>query len=370
MIHGLQFPGHSSYVNIIMPGNCLGECLGATSPWLRRQASNLGAIISRNVISVSITTGVREIVRRSIEASIGNAGGAVALGAIAGYLPCVLQFGGLCRDFYNQNYTRWTVIGRVVCIILPGAGVTMLIATGTMDGGAAAALASANFVYTPLRDLFQHYINFESNLELDNYQRRLSATLAALSYLPNQFLVNEAMQYSTDLLVPSLGPVAANAVARSVVNFWGETVDDVTALTGMSLHSRRDVEVHLRIHKPWEQSWDQVKDKIFNVHASRSALLSTTFSAAYLTNAATTSANLAAAAANSAIMDKHAALLLESAAVGVSAALAYFPFQLISGQTASHHRNETDLRAGHMQSLRPEGQIPPPIRRRMNETSV
>ncbi|WP_212584465.1 hypothetical protein [Yersinia sp. Marseille-Q3913] len=246
----------------------------------------------------------------------------------------------------------------------------MLIATGTMDGGAAAALASANFVYTPLRDLFQHYINFESNLELDNYQRRLSATLAALSYLPNQFLVNEAMQYSTDLLVPSLGPVAANAVARSVVNFWGETVDDVTALTGMSLHSRRDVEVHLRIHKPWEQSWDQVKDKIFNVHASRSALLSTTFSAAYLTNAATTSANLAAAAANSAIMDKHAALLLESAAVGVSAALAYFPFQLISGQTASHHRNETDLRAGHMQSLRPEGQIPPPIRRRMNETSV
>jgi len=89
---------------------------------------------------------------------IADGGPSFALGSVASYFPCILEAAGLYRDVNNHTYTRWTIAGRIACIILPGAGVTNLIAIGAMGSSAAAALAAANFVYTPLRDVIQHYL--------------------------------------------------------------------------------------------------------------------------------------------------------------------------------------------------------------------
>lgn len=347
MERGLPDPGSAG---IIIPED--------DPTWLRRQMGNAGAIAARNAVSVVIPTALREFIRRMVFNRLAEGGASLAFGAIAGYLPCVLQAGGLYRDVQSHTYTRWTIAGRMACIILPGAGVTALIAVGGMGSSVAAALGAANFIYTPLRDIIQNYIRRDTNLTLDEHERRISAAIGAVAYVPNQMGVNEGMQYSADFLTPYLGSVGANVVARAGVNFLGECLDDTVSLGCTAYFTGQQVRTHTRFSPPSEHTWGQVADRILNIHASRSALFSSTFSAAFL-------AGLPAGGQSSPGMSStmmpgtttswestppptpsydHTGLLKESAAVGVTAGVGYFPFILSGEQTAPRH--QMDLEAG------------------------
>ncbi|AMZ77729.1 hypothetical protein A4308_12220 [Enterobacter sp. ODB01] len=347
MERGLPAPGNAG---IIIPDN--------NSTWLRRQIGNASAIASRNIISVVIPTALREFIRRVVFSRIAEGGTSLAFGATAGYLPCVLQVGGLYNDIQSHTYTRWTIAGRMACIILPGAGVTALIAVGGMGSSAAAALGAANFIYTPLRDIAQNYFRRDSNLTPDEHERRICAAIGAVAYVPNQMAVNEGMQYGADFLTPYLGSVGANVVARAGVNFFGECLDDTVSLASTSCLTGQQVRTHTRFSPPSEHTWGQVADRILNIHASRSALFSSTFSAAFL-------ADLPARGKSSPGMTStimpgtttgcesptlpkssydHEGLLKESAVVGLTAGVGYFPFIVSGEQTAP--RRQMDLEAG------------------------
>jgi hypothetical protein len=337
----------SSRAGIIIPEN--------SPTWLRRQAGNTGAIAARNAISVVVPTALRELIRRAVFSQLAEGGASLAFGAVAGYLPCVLQAGGLYRDVQSHTYTRWTVAGRIACIIIPGAGVSALIAVGGMGSAAAAALGASTFIYTPLRDFFQHYIRRDSNLTPDEYEQRVSAAISAAAYVPNQIVVNEGMQYGTDLLTPYLGSVGANVVARAGVNFLGECLDDTVSLASSAYLTGQQVQTHLRYSPPSEHTWGQVADRILNVNASRSALCSSIFSSAFLADlpgsqsSPGTPINWGSTSPPPSSYD-HMGLLTESAAVGVSAGVGYFPFILSSGgQTAP--RRQVDLEVGTGQSV-------------------
>ncbi|QBC03345.1 hypothetical protein [Enterobacter cloacae] len=324
----------SDWIDIVIPEENLIRITESSRQrsWLRRQAGNAGAIAARNTAAVVIPTAVREFLRRYAFNRIAEGSASLALGSVAGYFPCVLEAVGLYRDVNNHTYTRWTVAGRVACIILPGAGVTTLIAIGAMGSSAAAALAAANFVYTPLRDVIQHYILREDNIEADERCQRLSAAIGAIAYMPNQFAVNEAMQYGTNILVPYTGSLGANIAARSVVNFLGECADDTVALGSASYLTGREVETHVRFSPPSMRTWSAITNRILNAHAGRSALFSTVLGAGYTSDFTTASRN----------PNSDVSLTIESAAVGGAAGLAYLPYALTLGQDP---RREYDVEA-------------------------
>lgn len=359
MEQGLPPVSGSGNAGIIIPND--------NPTWLRRQAGNARAISSRNAVSVVVPTALRELMRRVLFSRISEGGASLAFGGVAGYLPCVLQAGGLYRDIQNHTYTRWTVAGRLACIILPGAGVTALIAVGGMGSAAAAALGAANFIYTPLRDICQNYVRRDSNLTPDEYERRLSAAIGAVAYIPNQIGVNEGMQYGTDFLTPYLGSVGANVVVRAGVNFLGECLDDSVSLASTAYLTGQQVRTRTHFSPPSEHTWNQVADRILNVHASRSSLFSSTFSAAFLADLPTgaqsspsmtstmmpgTSVGWGSTPQPTTSYD-HTGLLKESAAVGVTAGVGYFPFILSGEQTSPRH--QMDLEAGRGTS--PENDI-------------
>lgn len=348
----------SSSISIIIPEDSLRgltECVRQQS-WLRRQAGNTGAIASRNAVSVVIPTVLREFIRRFVFSRIAEGGASMVFGAAAGYLPCILQTGGLYRDIQNHTHTRWTIAGRMACIILPGAGVTALLALGAMTpAAAAAALGAANFVYTPLRDFFQNYVRRDSNLTPDEYECKISAAISAIAYFPNQIAVNQSMQYGADLLTPYLGSIGANAVARAGVNFFGECLDDTASLASTAYLTGQQVRTHTYFSPPSEHAWNEVTDRILNIHAGRSSLFSSTFSAAFLANLPTddhTSPTMASTVKPGKTMGReslatlpynHLGLLKESISVGIAAVVGYFPFILTSYQTAP--RNQMDMEA-------------------------
>lgn len=337
----------SDWIGIIIPEDSPSSPpeIARRHSWLRRQAGNAGAIAARNTASVVIPTAVREFLRRYAFNRIAEGSASLALGSVAGYFPCVLEAAGLYRDVNNHTYTRWTIAGRIACIILPGAGVTTLIAIGAMGSSAAAALAAANFVYTPLRDVVQHYILREDNLEANERCQRISAAIGAIAYVPNQFAVNEAMQYCTNILEPYTGALGANIAARSVVNFLGECADDTVSLGSSSYLTGREVETHIRFSPPSMRTWSVITNRILNTHAGRSALFSTVLGAGYASDFTATPIT----------QNSHVSLSIESAAVGAAAGLAYLPYVLTLGQTP---RREYDLEAGHGRGNNPTGQIP------------
>lgn len=315
----------SGSISIVIPPDNFSQ-----QTWIRRQMTNAGAIAYRNTLSVVVPTALREFFRRFLFNRIAEGGASVALGAVAGYLPCFLHAAGLCRDIRNNTYTRWTIVGSVLCFVLPMAGVTALIVLGSMSNPAvAAAYASANFIYTPLRDIVQHYFRLENNLDPDAYTNRLSSLIGSLAYVPNQFVVNELMQRGSDALETWTNPVVANMIARPAVNFLGENVDEAVSLASRAYMTGTEVRVNTRFSPPSNNSWRGVIDKILRVHASRSSLFSTLFSSAFITNSLSASS------------------LVESGVVGGAAGVAYMPFML------SCEKRENDIEMGLPQKNSP-----------------
>ena len=305
--------------------------------WLRRQVANAGAIAYRNTLSVVIPTALREFFRHYIFNRAAESGAAVALGSVAGYLPCVLQVSGLYRDINNHTYTRWTIIGRIACILLAGTGVTILIAIGSMTSAVAAALGSANFIYTPLRDVIQHYIRLEDNLDPDAYSSRISSLFNAMAYIPNQAAVNIAMHYGSSGLGSWMGITGANVVARSFVNFLGESVDEIVSLVSRSFMTGGEGQAHTRVSPPSEHTWSHVIDRILGAHAGRSSLFSTLFSSAFMTNALLPNVSIGT----------------ESGVVGAAAGLAYLPFIFSGERIAAPPPGENAMEMGLIQSNYP-----------------
>lgn len=90
----------------------------------------------------------------------------------------------------------------------------------------ALALIAAEFVYVLSRDIIQFFL-----LLVDNNSEQLSlrtTLLAAGIYGINQILVDILMSVSAAALANHTNIVAANAIARPVVNILGEVADELT----------------------------------------------------------------------------------------------------------------------------------------------
>lgn len=138
-------------VNIIIPEDAIQEAPPMDNYRLNlyRHAHTFKNIACRNMASVVMPVAIQEYIRRALLEKIPTGTAFSAVGSLAGYLPCLLQFGGLYRDINNHTYTRWTIIGRFACINLTGAGVSVLLSLGLMTPAVSAAFSAANFVYTP-----------------------------------------------------------------------------------------------------------------------------------------------------------------------------------------------------------------------------
>jgi hypothetical protein len=186
-----------------------------------------------------------------------------------------------------------------------------------------------------------------------------------------------AVGYGADLLTPYLGSIGANVVARAGVNFFGECLDDTTSLASTAYLTRQQVRTHTYFNPPSEHTWNEVADRILNIHAGRSALFSSTFSAAFLANLPTddhTSPAMVSTVKPRKTMGReslttptynHLGLLKQSISVGIAAEVGYFPFILTSDQTAP--RNQMDLEANLGQQGPPSNAIEMTHFRRINE---
>jgi len=257
---------------------------------VRRQLLNLRLISQRNLCSVAIPTIFRELFRRGVVFNnIPEGRAAMAVGTGAVLLPSVLEFAGLVRDIRNGNSTRWRTGGRLVCAILPPVALIALIARGGMNSAAAAALASANFVYTPIRDFIQNYQRLGDDLQPGPEQRRRAQVLSGLAYGPNQGVINILMHYGSSWLEPSMGTLWANAVARAGVNFLGETADEFATLLFRSRLTGRGGQSTLNRRRPAENTWGEAMGRTLTNHAGRSALFAALFCGAFLVGTYSTS---------------------------------------------------------------------------------
>lgn len=355
-----SFYRQSDSVEIFIPESAIINMPIKVGSTVRRHLRNSAAVAGRNILSVAIPTAVREALRRAVFAKITEGAASTALGSIAGFFPCVLQIAGLYWDAHLHTQTRYTIVGRVCCIILAGSTVTTLIAVGVMTSPAvSAALAGANFVYTPMRDLIQHYVRRTDNLSANLSKK--GAAIGAAAYIPNQFLVNEGMQHSSDLLANYMDSVLANSIARAGMNFLGECIDDSVTLGVQSSIQKKDLEAKLSLSPPQNHTWRDVTNRILNVHAGRSSLFSTVFSTAFLTHhfaakeasrvasPITTASSITSTASKGAgASTDHVGLALESLGVGLAAGMGYLPFIFAAGQTDP--RREYDVESAFVEN--------------------
>ena len=258
----------------------------SSAGFARRWGSNLGAIIGRNLASVAIPTAARELFRRGgFGAMIDSAGPAVSTGVatLAGLAPIVYQSAGMYRDYQNGTMTMVNAGARIFNIAAVGSAYAAAAATGTLPQ-VASAMAAANLVYTPLRDLVQYNLQLTDNNASIDGTRQLGATAtAATLYGVNQTLVSHGMDSLSTSLSPYLGDVGGHVIGRATMNLIGETADELVSrgATNVAGGGENPLEVHMHPRAAEDRSWSAVADQLTDTHAGRSSLFSTTYNSVY-----------------------------------------------------------------------------------------
>lgn len=254
---------------------------------LSRYADNTQAIVGRNVATVALPALIREITRGILAGSLPAwiSQHLPYAGAVAAYLPCAAQLYGLYRDIETRTSTRYTIIGRSICMVVPGIVTTVVVATGGLETVAIGLIVS-NFIYAPLRDAGQNYFRREDELELSRQQTRQSAYLSAGLNIPNKAMSNIAMPHATELgsILNIIAPAALDTIRESIDD--GITLGTQTNITDKSLNAS------LRFSSSSEHTWNQVLDRVLNTTIGRCATSSTVSGASYLSNYAFPDARL------------------------------------------------------------------------------
>lgn len=249
---------------------------------LQRHGKNIGAVLGRNLFSVAIPTALRELFAKALLPSLtGHRHGVahVAMGSIAIAIPIALQLLGIARDIHGGTQTRATLSARLANIaLITGAG-SALVACGGV-AAAANALIAAVFIYVPLRDITQYFMQLTDNSSPEiNFN---GCAKSAIAYTGNQILVSECMDMLAEALQPLLGKVAANMLGKAMVNLAGETVDEISfrGFKAQETHNPA-VELHLGLRPPAMINYQTATDQVLNTIASRTSLFAAAFSAVY-----------------------------------------------------------------------------------------
>ncbi|WP_336845133.1 hypothetical protein [Providencia rettgeri] len=280
---------HSPHIIIDMPSDEDDTNINPASPnygliYFKLHAKNVGIVLARNLASVGIPTGVREYVRRAVLPTLFSGispAARVSIGGIAMAAPVVLQLIGIARDIHAGTQTVNSLRSRLANIALVVGTGTTLAATGGLSA-AANALIAAVFVYVPLRDLSQYFLQLGDN---NKPEVNFNATaLSAAAYMGNQAAVDHGMEILSKTLTPVIGELAANILGRAIINIGGETVDE---LTNRGLHARAFSNPKLKFNigfRPKEKiTCETAIDHVLNTLTGRASLFSAAYAGAYAT---------------------------------------------------------------------------------------
>ncbi|WP_208718556.1 hypothetical protein [Pantoea cypripedii] len=243
---------------------------------LSQVLNNFRTVFSRNLVSVGVSTAVREVFRHGLLPRLVTLAPAAVTtaGVISGLLPIILQLAGLTNDVYQGRQTLQSNCARLANIaMVSGAMAGLAFSSGL--AAAAPALISAFWVYVPVRDLCQYFLTLRDNATPEAVLP--AVVCAAGAYAVNQTLICLAMAHVADSLA-ALGPVTANVVSATCLNVIGETVEHITC---RQLHASftdsgaLQIDCHLRSGE--EITWQSIGDLLTIPIASRSALFASTY---------------------------------------------------------------------------------------------
>lgn len=140
----------------------------------------------------------------------------------------------------------------------------------------APALIPAEFVYVLTRDIIQFLLPLTDNSSVPFGVK--TTLLAAGAYGINQILVYILMSYGAAQLMPFFSIVAANAIARAIVNTLGEVADELTYRYLNALLSGNRC---LRLNWRRRQTSDITRRTIIDTCVTTLAARATLFSASY-----------------------------------------------------------------------------------------
>lgn len=257
------------YENTISNGNADTINSNHFPSLFHRHIKNIALVITRNLVSVGGPTVAREYVRHAV------------LPALFENIPQAARVstGGIARDIHAGTQTPESLSARLANIALVAGSGAALAATGGLPA-AANALIAAVFVYVPLRDLSQYFLQLEDN---NGGNIHFGATaLSAAAYTGNQFAVDQGMEMLTNRLEPVMGTLAANMLGRAIINIGGETLDE---LTNRGLHTYSSgnpgLELNLGLRSRDDRTHETALNQIFNTLAGRASLFSAAYSGAF-----------------------------------------------------------------------------------------
>lgn len=243
---------------------------------------NTGLALARNLLTVGISTALREYVNRGLLRPLFEENPLMAQmfgGAAIGF-PLALQLFAIARDMRAGTQTPASLRARLANISLTGLSGAAVAATGGLSM-AASALIAAVFVYVPARDLMQYFLRLGDN---NSGKLHLCATSkTAALYAFNQIAVDRAMDMLSELLMPVLGnSVVANMLGRAIINIAGETGDEL-AFREFNAHAEgnQHLQFSLGFRRKDEISRQTALDCLCNTLASRASLFSASFSNGY-----------------------------------------------------------------------------------------
>jgi len=270
---------HFISIDMEAAGDICSSLHAEKHPRFLQYLENTGLALARNLITVGIPTALREYVNRGLLKKLFAENPLLAhtLGGAAIGFPIALQLIGIARDIHAGTQSPESLRARLANISLTGLSGAAVVATGGLTL-AASALIAAVFVYVPLRDFLQYFLRLGDN---NSGKIHLCATgKTAALYAFNQVAVDHSMTLLSDALTPMLGnSVAANMLARTLINIAGETGDELAfrEFNAQAEHNPR-LQFSLRFRRKDEISRQTALDHICNTLASRASLFSASFS--------------------------------------------------------------------------------------------
>ncbi|MGL9724720.1 hypothetical protein [Sodalis sp. (in: enterobacteria)] len=264
--------------NVVMSSTALGEDTGEPelSPAERRLRNVLGPLL-RCILSVGIPTCARELVRFGVLSDLGDEylPALKIAGCCASLLPFIIQSGGLGLDYFLQRSTSTSVLTRVAGMVLVAWSSYQLWVSDRLTS-VAPALIAAEFVYVLSRDFIQFFLLLVDN---NSEQPSLRTTLLAAGiYGINQILVDILMSVSAAALANHINIVAANAIARPVVNILGEVADELTYRSlGPAKRKNGELEIVMQWRQREEITLKTIVITFFTTLAARATLFSLAF---------------------------------------------------------------------------------------------
>lgn len=194
---------------------------------IKRHLRNFRLALMRCSLSVGLTTFAREYVRYGYLQHVDEKylPALITAGCCASLMPLFVQGGGLVLDHALHRTTYTSAISRIIGMLLVTWSSYQLIVSDRI-ASVAPALIPAEFVYVLTRDIIQFFFPLTDNNSVPFGVK--TTLLAAGAYGINQILVDILMGYGAAQLMPFINIVAANAIARAIVNTAGEVADELT----------------------------------------------------------------------------------------------------------------------------------------------